>query len=314
MYVCMYVCMYACMYVCMYVRMYVCMHVCMYVCMYVCVYKCIFTTEICHLVQFSTCGFTQIGSEIVVSVGSEGAVSYDPVHGTTLYVAMDSLPDGIDEVTVSRKHGFNACKLDPSMQTCSATVYFKIEPAINFTKDVFIEIPHSFSSFDTQDLCFVKFNYDMDSTGSGEILPGLFPAEYPYGVITTRSFSSYKISTKKQFQSNKIEKKSRIRKLKPQHLRSEAKITKSKESQLIKKQLSVSNAVDHSLTPNAYWFSIVESADKRIVFLSLSQFTPTGHKVFGQPEISTHAQMTFFCVGIHPVLYCIAQNFDKGKY
>ena len=245
--------------------------------------------------QFSICGFTQIGSEIVVSVGSEGAVSYDPVHGTTLYVAKDSLPDGIDEVTVSRRHGFNACKLDPSMQTCSATVYFEIEPIINFTKDVFIEIPHSFSSFDTQDLCFVKFNYDMDSTGSGEILQGLFPAEYPYGVITTRTFSSYKISTKKQFQSNKLEKKSRVRKLRPQHLRSEAKITKSKESQLIKKQLSVSNAVDHSLTPNAYWFSIIESADKRLVFLSLSQFTPTGHKVFGQPEVQ-YPQMTHFSV------------------
>jgi len=39
----------------------------------------------------------------------------------------------------------------------------------------------------------------MDSTGFGEIqVGGLFPPEYPYGIITTRTFSAYKISTKKQ--------------------------------------------------------------------------------------------------------------------
>lgn len=230
--------------------------------------------------QLSTCGFTQIGNGIVLTVQRDGAVSYDPVHGSTLHVAVDSLPDGIDEVTVTRKHGFNACKLHSSMQTCSATVYFEIEPIIEFTKDVFIEIPHSYSSADTQDLCFVKFDRDMDSTGYGEILPGLFPPDYPYGVITTRTFSSFKVSTKKQLQSNKMERKSQVRKLKPQQLRSKAKVTKSKESHLIKKQLPVSNTViDQSVTPNAYWFGITESADKRTIFLSLSQFTPTGQKV-----------------------------------
>ena len=230
--------------------------------------------------QLSTCGFTQIASEIVLTVGRDGGVSYDPVHGSMLHVAEDSLPGGIDEVTITRKHGFNACKLHSSMLTCSATVYFEIEPFIEFTKDVFIEIPHSYSSVDTQDLCFVKFERDMDSTGTGEVLPGLFPPDYPYGVITTRTFSSFKVSTKKQFQPNKVERKSRVRKVKPQHLRSEAKITKSKESHLIKKQLSVSDAViDQSVTPNAYWFSITESADKRTILLSLMQFTPTGQKV-----------------------------------
>ena len=229
----------------------------------------------------STCGFTQIGNGIVnIGVRREGAILYDSIHGSMLYVAEDSLPDGIDEVTITMKHGFNACKLDASMQTCSATVYFETKPTvIEFTKDVFIEIPHSFSSLDMQELCFVKFHDDMDATGSGEILLGLFPAEYPYGVIATRTFSSYKISTKKQFENNKLEKKSRVRKLRPEHLRSEAKITKSKELQLVKKESSVSHTVDHGLIPNAYWFSITESIDKHTVFLSTSQFTPTGYKV-----------------------------------
>ena len=231
-------------------------------------------------VELSTCGFTQIGDGIVITVRRDGAVSYDPVHGSMLHVAADSLPDDVDEVTITTKHGFNACKLHSSMQACSATVYFEIEPVIEFTKDVFIEIPHSYSSADTQDLCFVKFDRDMDSTGYGEILPGLFPPDYPYGVITTRTFSSFKISTKKKFQSNKVERKSRVHKLKPQQLRSAAKVTKSKESHLIKKQLPVSNtAVDQNVTPNAYWFGITESADKHTIFLSLSQFTPTGQKV-----------------------------------
>ena len=217
---------------------------------------------------------------MVLTVGRNGAVSYDPVHGSMLHVSEDSLPDGVNQVTITRKHGFNACKLHSSMQTCSATVYFEIKPFIEFTKDVFIEIPHSYSSIDTQDLCFVKFDRDMDSTGYGEIFPGLFPPEYPYGIIATRTFSSFKVSTKKQFQSTKVERKSRVRKLRSQPLRSEAKITKSKESHLIKKQLSVSSTViDHSVTPNAYWFGVTESADKRTIFLSLSQFTPTGQKV-----------------------------------
>ena len=184
-------------------------------------YKVLFTKLINYrsygiLVQFSTFGFTQIGTDIVLCVERDGAVSYDPVHGSMVYVAENSLPDGVDEVTITRKHGFNACELHSSMQTCSVTVYFEIEPSIKFTKDVFIEIPHSFSSFDTQDLCFVKFGDDMDSTGHGEIFLGLFPPEYPYGVIATRTFSSFKVSTKKQFQSKKLEKEIRIHKSKQQ--------------------------------------------------------------------------------------------------
>ena len=232
------------------------------------------------LVEFSTCGFTQIGTDIVLDVGRSGAVSYDPVHGSMICVVENSLPDGVDEVTITRKHGFNACELHSSMQTCSATVYFEIEPSIEFTKDVFIEIPHSFSSFDTQDLCFVKFGDDMDSTGHGEIFSGLFPPEYPYGVIATRKFSSFKVSTKKQFQSKKLEKEIRVRKLKQQQLRSTAKIKKSKISNLIKKEFSVSDTVVvHSVIPDSYWFSITESPDKRMILFSLSQFTPTGQKV-----------------------------------
>ena len=230
--------------------------------------------------KFSTCGFTQIGNEVVLHVGRNGAVSYDSVHGSMIYVAENSLPDGVDEVIIARKHGFNACELHSSMQTCSATVYFEIEPSIEFTKDVFIEIPHSFSSVDTQDLCFVKFGHDMDSTGNGEIYSGLFPPEYPYGVIATRTFSSFKVSTKKQFQSKKLEKKVRICKLELQRLRSATTIKKSEESNLIKKELSVPDTVvAHSVVPDSYWFSVTESSEKRTILLSLSQFTPTGQKV-----------------------------------
>ena len=39
---------------------------------------------------------------------------YDAIHGSVLYVADDTLPDGIDEVTITMKHGFNVCKLDAS--------------------------------------------------------------------------------------------------------------------------------------------------------------------------------------------------------
>ena len=63
--------------------------------------------------QLSTCGFTQIANGIDnVVVGREGAMLYDAIHGSMLYVAEDSLPDGIDEVTITMKRGFNACKLD----------------------------------------------------------------------------------------------------------------------------------------------------------------------------------------------------------
>ena len=231
--------------------------------------------------EFSTCGFKQIGSEIVLHVGKNGVVSYDPVHGSMICVAENSLPDGVDEVTIKRKHGFDTCGLHPSMQTCSATVYFEIYPKIEFTKDVFIEIPHSFSSVNTQDLCFVKFDRNMDSTGYGEIFPGLFPTEYPYGVIATKTFSLFKVSTKKRFKSKKLGKKIRVHKLR-QQLRSAGKIAKSKESNLIKKESSVSNTVvAHSVVPNSYWFSIIESPNKLTtsLSLSLSQFTPTGQKV-----------------------------------
>ena len=109
----------------------------------------------------STCGFTQIGSEVII-VGRDGTMSYDPVHGGMLHVCEDSLPDGIDEVMITRKQGYNSCKLHSSMQICSATVYFETKPSIEFTKNVFIEMPHSFSSIDTQDLCFVKYDHEMD--------------------------------------------------------------------------------------------------------------------------------------------------------
>ena len=192
------------------------------------------------------------------------------MHGSTLHVPEDSLPDGIDEVEVIRKHGFNACKLHPSMQICSATVYFEMKSSIQFTKDIFIEIPHSYSLIDTQDLCYIKYEHDMDSTGYGEIQSeGLFPLGYPYGVIVTRTFSSYSISTKKQWRSKAIERKTRLRNIQS------SKLLKNK----VKPQTNNKETTDQGIVPNAYWLSLEESDDKHTISFSLSHCIPTGYKV-----------------------------------
>jgi len=122
----------------------------------------------------------------------------------------------------------------------------------------------------------VTYDHEMDSTGFGEIcLGGVFPPEYPYGIITTRTLLAYKVSTKKQFQSNKLGKKSYIYSLRPRYLHNVAKITQSKK---IRKR-AIPNTVNHDFIPNSYWFGITESDDKCTIFLSLSQFTTTGYKV-----------------------------------
>ena len=221
--------------------------------------------------KLSTHGVTQIGSK-AFTIGRDGGVSYDPVHGSMLYVAEDSLPDGIDEVTVTIRHGLNPCRLHSSMQSCSATVYFEIEPLIEFTKDVHIEIPHSFSSIDTQELCFVKYDHFMDYTGFSEIHLGLFPEAYPYGVIATRTFSAYSISTKKQWRAKRLRRKARVHKLQPQLL-----VNEFKSLSISKKRQPSSHMCDG--VPNGYWLGVAESTNKRTVSFLLSQYTPTGYKV-----------------------------------
>ena len=209
------------------------------------------------------------------TIGRDGGVNYDPVHGSMLHVAKDSLPDGIDEVTVTRRHRLNPCKLHYSMQSCSAIVYFEIEPLIEFTKDIHVEIPHSFASIDTQELCFVKYDHFMEYTGFGEIHSGgLFPAGYPYGVIATRTFSAYSISTKKQWRAKGLGRKARVHQLQSHLLQN-----KFKSLSISKKRQPSNHMHDGVNIPNGYWLGVVESTDKRTVSFLLSQCTPTGYKV-----------------------------------
>ena len=248
---------------------------------------CIFTlhTDIQYViyivVNYSTCGFMEIGSAQTFTVGRDGVYIYDPVHGTTLFIPNNSLPKGTGEIEITRKSGFNACNPHKSMQGCSATIWFECHSPIVFTKDVHIEIPHSFVSSDTSELCFVKYNDDMDSTGYGEILSGLFPPEYPYGVIAVRSFSAYRISTKKQLQPKKLENKNRISKLQRQSLRNKVKVVKPKHSELLEKEFASQEpaVMDGNHIPDSYWLGIIETSEKRTIFFSLSQCTPTGQVV-----------------------------------
>ena len=238
--------------------------------------------------QLSTSDFTQIGSEVTITVGRDGAFIYDPIHGTTLFIPRDSLPVGTSSVEITRKSGFNTCStLHPSMQGCSATVCFECCPPILFTKDVHIEIPHCFVSYDTSGLCFVKYDDGMDSTGYGEMLSGLFPPEYPYGVIAVRSFSAYRISTKKRVGLKLARKLVTKSIFNPQILCLQVKSANSINGLSTKKECiskwSVSCA--DSNTPKSYWLGINENSDKRTVSISLSHCTPTGYEVIGYMEM-----------------------------
>jgi len=222
-----------------------------------------------------------IGTVDTFTVDRDGASIYDPVHGTTLFITSDSLPMETNDVEITRRSGYNACNLHKSMQGCSATIWFECHPPIEFTKDIHIEIPHSFVSSDTSKLCFVKYEDDMDSTGSGEILSGLFPPQYPYGVIAVRSFSAYRISTKKQLQSKKLKNKSLISKPQRRSLRNKVKLCKTKPSERLEEKIESQEPVemDDKHIPDSYWLGIIEHSNKHTVVFSISQCTPTGHVV-----------------------------------
>ena len=241
----------------------------------------LFLFDVVYAVQLSACDFTQVGSEAVHIVGRGGASIYDPVHGTTLFIPVDSLPIGINKVEITRKGGFNTCStLHKSMQGCSATVWLECHPPIVFTKDVHIEIPHCFVSSDTSELCFVKYGDDTDSTGYGDILSGLFPPEYPYGVIAVRSFSAYRISTKKQLVLTLARKLVRNKIFHPRHSCLQVKFGNIKQEAVTNKEcINIAECSGGCNIPQHYWMGIKETSDKCAIFFSLSQCTPTGHKV-----------------------------------
>ena len=154
--------------------------------------------------------FIQIGGDSVFTVGKNGWTHYNPVDGITLHIPSDSLPYDVEQITVTIKVGFSYHELSSDMTTCSATVSIHCSPNILFIKDVFLKIPHSASSVDSSDLCFVKFDDNMCETGFGEVYNGIFPVDYPYGVITTRSFSSYIIVKGKRYFNHPSLRKTRM--------------------------------------------------------------------------------------------------------
>ena len=155
--------------------------------------------------------FVQIGSDSgVFAVGRDSKTHHDTVHGITLYIPSNSLPYGVEQITVTVKVGFSYHNLSAGMVMCSATVALQCVPQVIFTKDVFLEVPHSASSADSSDLCFVKFKDDVCEIGYGEVYSGIFPMDYPYGVITTRSFSSYVIVKGKRYLNHSSLRKTRL--------------------------------------------------------------------------------------------------------
>ena len=218
--------------------------------------------------------FTQIGDDNIIIVGRDVNTYYDPVHGITLHVPENSLPQHMEKAEVTIKVGFTEHQLDSEMIMCSATVALQCVPRVLFTKDVFLEIPHSFSSTDTSDLWFIKFNNDEDDTVYGEIHRGIFPPEHPYGVIMTNSFSSYTIVRGRRY----------FRPLKKTYLhQSRRSFCKLLRNQHLKKckDKDFEEFMDRSYS-NSFWFVVTkicsDGEDYKFLFC-VSQYTPTGFLV-----------------------------------
>ena len=221
--------------------------------------------------------FIQIGSDSVFTVRREGKDYYDPVHGITLYIPSDSLPHDIEEVEVTIKVGFASHILSADMVVCSATVVIQCVPQVLFTKDVFLEVPHSVSSADMSDLCFVRFKDDTCQKDDGEVHKGIFPPDHPYGAIMTKSFSSHVVvKGKRYFNHQSLLNKSS---LKCTH--------KEKFSRLVKRRADQKRLhCDGQDCKNSFWFCVSRSrvgsneyrGDCTFLF-SVAQYTPTGFQV-----------------------------------
>ena len=212
-----------------------------------------------------------MGSDIVYTVGRDGKTYYDPVHGITLHIPNDSLPHGIEEIRVNIKVGFTDHNLTDDMTMCSATVSVQCSPHVLFTKDVFLEIPHSVSSLNTSNLCFVKFK---DESCETEFYSGIFPIYHPYGIIMTKSFSSFVIvKGKRFFYSQSLLRKSYL----SRHKISFCKLLSTKQP----KQHEVANR--DQLNTNLFWFGIKKTSsnndDTNTFSFMVTQYTPTGFYV-----------------------------------
>ena len=221
-----------------------------------------------------THNFLQVGDDIVFTMGRDGKTYYDPIHGITLHIPNDSLPLDIEGIKVAIKVGFTDRNFSDDMTTCSTTVSLQCSPHVLFTKDVFLEVPHSASSLNTSDLCFVKFKGDTCET---EVYNGIFPLYHPYGVIMTKSFSSYVIvKGKRYFYSRSLLRKSYL----SRHKWNFCKLLSVKQS----KQREVTKFKDHlNLNLNLFWFSIKTIGsnydDINTFSFMVTQYTPTGFHV-----------------------------------
>ncbi|XP_065888013.1 uncharacterized protein [Dysidea avara] len=212
-----------------------------------------------------------------MTVGRGVNTYYNPVHGITLHVPEDSLPQHMEKVEVTIKVGFTEHQLDSDMIMCSATVALQSVPQVLFTKDVFLEIPHSFSSTDTSDLWFIKFKDDIDEMTYGEIHRGIFPPEHPYGVVLIRSFSSYMIVKGKRY----------FRPLRKIHLcQSKRLFYKVLQSKHLRKHKSTNEEFADKSYANSFWFGIkkisTKNEDYNTFLFSVAQYTPTGFQAVKQ--------------------------------
>ena len=210
------------------------------------------------------------------TVGRDGKTHYDPVHGITLHIPSDSLPCDVEQIRVTIKVGFSYHELSTDMTMCSATVSIKCLPCVLFTKDVFLEVPHCASSADASDLCFVKFSDDASGTVCGEVYSGIFPVDYPYGVITTRSFSSYVIVRGKRYFYHSL-KKTRMQWSKRKWIH-----TLSKRNKIVSHISSYTDGQLGKPSSSSFWLCVSKmsmSSEIEKFLCVVSQCTPTGFRV-----------------------------------
>ena len=215
----------------------------------------------------------QVGADTVFNVGRDGKTCYDPVHGITLHVPYDSLPGDTEEIKIIIKVGFTDRDLGSDMVMCSATVSLQcVPPVVMFTKDVFLEVPHSASSADTSDLCFVKFK---EKTDFGEIYNGIFPMDHPYGVIMTNSFSSFVVVKGRKF----FYSQSSLRRV---HLPLRERRFCKLQSKNCHRLAKLRNHVDQS-NSNLFWLGVkkisTNNENNNTFSFLVAQCTPTGFNV-----------------------------------
>ena len=239
-----------------------------------------------HIVTYteSHYSFAQIGKDNVFTVGRGGKTHHDSDQGIILHFPSNSLPSDVEQTTVTVKVGFSHHNLSPDMVICSATVALQCVPKVLFTKDVFLKVPHSASSADSNDLCFIKFE---DDTDFGEVYNGVFPVDYPYGVITMRSFSSYVIVKGKRYLNHSALKRTRFQWSKRKWV-----YTLNKKRKLVPHISSYSDGHLCKPSSTSFWLCVSKisvTKEMKKFLCVVSQCTPTGFQVNAIAVIVFHS-------------------------